>query len=120
MRPFWLLDGRLARLLEAAAVGGEQPAVIAAPDPVLLDATVLERGAAMRAVRVEHPDAPALIAERDQFLAQDPHELGQLVDIGREAHRLPVAPQQLSHRRSQCHVSEFHVFLWHLRDAAVA
>src|SRR6185295_10495515 len=44
---------RLARLLEAVALHVEQPAVVAAADAAFLDAAVVERGAAMRTVRLD-------------------------------------------------------------------
>jgi hypothetical protein len=65
--------------------------VIAAAQPLLLDATPFERSAAMRAMRVEGADPPLLVAEHDNLLAQElflPREVAQFV--GR-ADRLPIA-----------------------------
>src|SRR6185312_3103155 len=56
---------RFAGLLEAAAFGIEQPAVIAAADAALLDLAVVERGAAMGAARIKQPGTAFAVAEED-------------------------------------------------------
>ena len=75
-------------LLQAMALDVEEPAVIAAADPVRLDLAVVERGAPMAAARVEQAGPAAEIAEQDQVLSQRPH---------RERARL-----QLSRGRGHC------------------
>ena len=62
----------LARLLEAVALGVEHPAVVAAADAVLLDAAVVEGGAAMHAARVEQGRPAPAGAEEDEVLAENP------------------------------------------------
>jgi hypothetical protein len=62
---------RLARRLEDRAVDVEEPAVIAAADPLIADQTKFERGPAMRAVQFEEAHGTAPVAERDEILAQN-------------------------------------------------
>src|ERR1700731_157441 len=55
----------------------------------------------MRAMRVERANPALLVAEDDDFLAEQlllPRQVLQLVG---EAHRLPIAPQQLAHRAAR-------------------
>src|SRR5262249_11780287 len=59
----------LTGLLEAAAFRIELPAVVAAADAVVLDLTVVERGAAMAAARMERAGAAEPVTKQDQFLA---------------------------------------------------
>ena len=87
----------LARLLEAAPLGVEQPAVIAAANPALLDATVIEGGAAMAAARLHQPRLAAPVTEQNEVFAQDADGLGRRAGIGDEPDRMPVAAQQFSH-----------------------
>src|SRR5271156_5846442 len=47
---------RLARLIEALAVGAEQPSVIAASNPAILDLAVIQGGAAMTASRIDEAE----------------------------------------------------------------
>ena len=67
---------RLGRCFQAVAAGVVQPAVIGAGDAALLDPSIQERGAAVGAMVSEQADVAALVAEEDQVLAQQPHELG--------------------------------------------
>ena len=67
--------GRFGRHLDAAPVGGEFPAMIAAADPVGLDTAEFERGAAMRAGAIEQADAARSGAKQNEILAQDAHRL---------------------------------------------
>src|SRR5439155_7134997 len=63
-------QARLARLLDAAALDVELPAVVAAADAVLLDAAVEEAGATVGAA-LDHDTGIALpVPEDDQVLAQ--------------------------------------------------
>src|SRR5205807_8166719 len=57
----------LAGLFEAAALGVELPAVIAAADAVLLDLAIIKRGAAVAAAGVEQAWAAMPVAEQDQI-----------------------------------------------------
>src|ERR1700704_3363589 len=87
----------LARLLEAAPLGVEQPAVIAAANPALLDAAVIERGAAMAAARLHQSRLTAPVTEQNEVFAQDADGLGRRAGIGNEPDRMPVASQQFAH-----------------------
>src|SRR5262249_6567043 len=60
---------RLARLVEAATLDVEQPAVIAAADAPLLDLAVIERGAAMAAARLPQARPALPVAEQNEVLA---------------------------------------------------
>src|SRR6516165_3404811 len=53
--------GRLARRFEDRAAAAEEPAMVAAANPGLLDQSEFERGAAMRAVQLEQPDLAAAV-----------------------------------------------------------
>ncbi|MGY4419174.1 hypothetical protein ACVWY2_001599 [Bradyrhizobium sp. JR6.1] len=88
----------LAGLFEAAALGVELPAVIAATDAVFLDLAVIECGAAMAAARMQeaHPAMP--VAEQDQVFAECTDFSGDIGGVADEADRVPVAAQQLAHR----------------------
>jgi hypothetical protein len=92
---------RFAGLLQAAAFDVEQPAVVAAADAALLDLAVVERGPAMRAARVHQPRPAGLVTEQDQVLAQDPHFARHLRGVRRQPDRVPVAAQQVAHRRGR-------------------
>ncbi len=87
--------------VDALALRVVEPAVIAAAQPLLLDAAPFERRAAMRAMRVEGADPPLPVAEHDDLLAQQlflPRKVAQFV---RCADRLPVAAHQLAHRAAR-------------------
>src|SRR5437763_12438974 len=91
----------LARHFEALASGVVEPAVIAAADAALLDLTPFERRAAMRAMRVERADPALLVPEDDDLLAQQLFLARQILQLFREADRLPIAAQQLAHRAAR-------------------
>ena len=91
----------LARHVEAAAIGVVEPAVKAAAQPLLLDPPPFERGAAMRAMRLQRADLPRLVAEQDDLLAQELFLARQVLQFIRGAHRLPVAAQQFTHRAAR-------------------
>src|SRR5580658_1760269 len=63
--------GRLARGLEDRAVDVEQPAMIAAAYALVADQTEFERRAAVWAVQFEQTDRAALVAKRNQILAEN-------------------------------------------------
>ena len=85
----------LAGLVQAGAVGGEQPAVVGAADPVVLDPAVVEGGAPVAAAGLDEAGPAAAVAEQDQVLAEDPDLAGQAGRLGAEGDRMPVAPEQL-------------------------
>jgi hypothetical protein len=67
--------------------------VVAAAQAALERNGELERGAAVRAVQMEHADAPAAIAEDHEIFAEDAHAARRSIQIAREGDRLPEAPQ---------------------------
>jgi hypothetical protein len=97
---------RLAWLLQAVSLDVEQPAVIAAAEPALLHLAVVERGPAVRAARVDEPGAAWPVAEEDQILAEDPYRPGNGPGVGDQTDRMPVAAQQLAHRRAGTDLGE--------------
>ena len=61
-----------------------EPPVIAATQPLLLDPPPLERGAAVRAMRLERTHMPLFVAE-----------------LTRRADRLPIAAEEFAHRAAR-------------------
>jgi hypothetical protein len=72
--------------------------VIAAAQAALERDAELERRAAMRAVQVQDADAAAPVAEDHEIFAEDAHAARRTVEVAREGHRLPEAPQVLAAR----------------------
>jgi hypothetical protein len=91
----------LARHVDALTLRVVEPAVIAAAQARLLDAAPFERGAAMRAMRVERADPALLVAKEDDLLAEELHLLRQVAELVRGAHRLPIAAHQFAHRAAR-------------------
>jgi hypothetical protein len=75
--------------------------VIAAAQPLLLDAAPFQRSAAMRAMRIEGADPSLLVAEHDDVLAQQLFLARKLAQFVGGADRLPVAAHQLAHRAAR-------------------
>ena len=82
----------LSRRFQAPAVDVVDPAVVAAANAALERDPELDRRAAMRAVQVQHADAPAAIAKHHQLLAEDPRSQRRRGEIAREGDRLPEPP----------------------------
>jgi len=99
----------LARLLEAVALHVEQPAVVTAADAALVDAAIIETRAAVAAAGVHEARPPGAIAEEDKVFAQDAHLARRRGGMPGQAHRMPVAAQQLAHRRAAPHFGELRV-----------
>src|SRR6185295_1573518 len=93
----------LAGLLEAVAFHVEEPAVVAAADAAVLHPAVVERGPAMRAAGGHETGAPLSVAEEHQVLAQDAQRPRRVGGVADQADRVPVATQQLAHRRAGTH-----------------
>src|SRR6185369_8658727 len=91
---------RFAGLLQAATLGVELPAVVAAADTIVFDLAIIKSGAAMAAARMQEPGAAAPVAKQDQVLAKDAHFSGDIGGVGLKPNRVPVAAQKLAHRRS--------------------
>ena len=82
--------------LQALAVDVEQPAMEQAAQAAVLQASVGEVGAAVRAVAVQEAVAAALVAEQHEVLAEHAHGLGGTFPgklVG-ERHRMPIVPHQ--------------------------
>jgi hypothetical protein len=80
--------------------------VIAAADAVLLDPAVVERRAAVRAARVHEARTPGAVAKEDQLLAEHAHLARRRTRIAGQPDRVPVAAQQLAHRRAGADLGE--------------
>src|SRR5205807_8222499 len=78
-----------------------EPAVVAAAQAPLLDPAPFERGAAMRAMRVERADPAVLVAKDDDLLAQQLFLPRQVAEFVRRADRLPVPAQEFAHRAAR-------------------
>ncbi|MND98833.1 hypothetical protein D3C80_912000 [compost metagenome] len=94
---------RLARLFQATPVHGEHPAVVATPDSFLLDTAVIKRGAAVSAARMQQSRTPRFVAKQDQIFTEHPDLTRRIAGVRRHADRMPVAAQQLAHRRAGSH-----------------
>lgn len=102
------VDRRFGRCFQAAAVGGEFPAVEGAAHAIAFVARVLEVGAAMRALAVEQAVAARGVAPQDQVLSEQAHRLQRALGHRRvepglefveQGDRVPVAAQKLAARR---------------------
>src|SRR5262249_52507164 len=101
------IDDVVIGLLDAAAALVHQPTVIVAADAGLLDESMGEVGAPMRAVPVEEAETSALVLIEHEVLAHEPNGLDRiLVEFARAADRHPVAAQKLSHRRTRADLGE--------------
>ena len=89
----------LAGLLEAAAVDVVAPAVEGAADAAVLDASVGERGEAVRAAQPQQSRPAGLVAEQHQVLAHHLELEGLAAggDLVGEGHGLPIPPEDLAH-----------------------
>ena len=96
----------LARLIQAAPVGRELPAVIAAANTVVFDSAVVKRGAAVHAARVHEAGTAAAVTEQDQVFAEHAHLARRRAGVGGEADRVPVATQQLAHRGARADLGQ--------------
>ena len=85
---------RLARLLDAAAIHVEHPAMIAAADTAGFDPAIFERRAAMRAGGFGQADTAKLVAEDQQVFRQAADNF-RLVgfDLVGKTHGQPISPQ---------------------------
>ena len=108
------------RLLGAAAVLVEQPAVIVAAQPALLDESVRQVGAAMRAMPVDQPVGAAQILVERQVLAQQANGLdGLVVELADRGDGHPVAAEQAAHGRPRTYLGQKVIlsFVQHKRRA---
>ena len=98
------------RRLEEAAVDTVEPPVIAAANPLLLDAPVLERSSPVHAVPVQQTEVPRPGAEEHQVLPEQRDRNGQVRDLGGKRHRVPEAPQVLPAGCARTDPGELDVF----------
>mgnify|MGYP001141747806 CR=1 FL=1 len=94
--------GRLGRAIDDASRHIHLPAVVEAAQTAFLVAGQRERGAAVRAVEIEHAELAVGIAERDEVLAQKAERRGLAVRLGDflgQAGRDPVRTHEATHRR---------------------
>ena len=68
----------------------------------------------MRAMQLQQPDVAAPVAERDQFLAEDPDPHRQVLQLVGEADRLPEAAHIFAARRIRTDMGEFAVLGRHV------
>jgi hypothetical protein len=76
--------------------------VVHAADRAVLVPAEVQRRAAVRAVLLNQAHPPGGVTERDQVLAQQPHPLrgaAGLGNLGGQAGRRPVPPEQVTHQR---------------------
>src|SRR5258707_824969 len=88
-----VLEGALRGLegrLQDAALDVVQPPVVAATEPALLDAAVLQRGAAVTTAEEHQPWASLAIAESDEVLAQEADPFRKILQVRGAAHRDPL------------------------------
>ena len=98
----WLrARGILIGLFEAAAGLVDEPAVIAAADAVFLDPAVGHVGAAVRTMPVDQAVTAAQILVENEILAQKADGFDRIgVEFAGARDGLPIAAQQLAHRRA--------------------
>jgi hypothetical protein len=65
----------------------------------------------MAAVQLKQSGTSPAIAEKDQVFAENPDSLRKIFKLVRDANWLPVAPHQLSHRRTRPHMREIDVLM---------
>ena len=101
------VDWRFGRRLQAAAVGGELPAVEGAADAVAFETRERQVGAAVRAVAVQQPPAALVVPEQHEVLPEQAHRLQRpqfharvqpRVEFVEQRGGLPVASHQLAAR----------------------
>ena len=103
-------ERRLARLIEALAVGGIEPAVIAAAQPLFFDPAVFQRGVAVTAMLVEQTQFAIAGAEQHEFLAQQLHHLWPGAEMIGDHDRPPIAAQHVTGRRARPDLGQQGVF----------
>src|SRR4029077_2410039 len=86
----------LARLVEAAALRVEEPAVVAAADADVFDPAEEERRAAVHAARVDKPGVATAIAEQDEVFTEDADRARKVSGFLGQRHRMPVPPEELT------------------------
>ena len=89
----------------------EEPPVVAAPDPLGADQTILPGGATVGTVQLQQSHDPAQVAEHHQFLPQDFDPQRKVVQVVGKANRLPVAAEVFAARRAWADMGERGVLL---------
>jgi hypothetical protein len=88
----------LGGLIDALAVYIEEPAVIKATQPTILDAAIGKIGRAVRAVQADQAETILVVTEEHKILAQDADRHGCAADrhFLYRGDRLPIAAQQFA------------------------
>jgi hypothetical protein len=102
--------GRLSRGFEDRAVNVEQPAVIAAADPLFSDQAEFQRGAPMRAVQLQQANRPAAVAKGDEVLAQYTQSPREVIQLAGQNDRLPKTPHIFTAWRARPDAGQLLVF----------
>src|SRR2546428_6870995 len=105
---------RLRGQVHALAVHVVLPPVVRAAQPALLVAAEPQRHAAVGAELVDDADAPFAVAERDQLLSEQFHANRRAVALRQlpvEQRGYPVAPEQLTHRRTGARAGQEYIHL---------
>jgi hypothetical protein len=104
--------GGLRRLIEAPAVPVEQPPVIAAAKAVRLHDPVDERRGPVGTVLLDDAVAAVRRLPQGEVLSQQPDLLDRpLIQLADERHGVPVAAQEVAHRRTRADPGERPVHL---------
>src|SRR6185437_8452061 len=91
----------LERLVQAPAGVLEEPAVVVAAQAAVFHEAVRHVRAPVRTVPVDEAVVPAPVPEQREVLAEEPDRLYVLLlELRGARDRMPVTPQQFSHRRS--------------------
>ena len=98
--------------VDAVAIGVELPAVIDAAEATRLVPSIEQRRAAVRAAMVHHADPARMIAECDQFLAEQhqPQRIAAGDDFCGFRRGQPILPHQIAHHGAGTDAGELFAF----------
>src|SRR5206468_857002 len=102
---------RLSRCIEHVPIYAVEPAVIAAPHTLAFDSSVLQGGAPVAAVHRQQSDLALAIAKEHEVFAEDADRQRQILELVREADRVPEPTQVLATRRSRADASQLCIIL---------
>lgn len=100
--------------MKTRAIHIEHHAVIAAHDAVFLNGTVLERCAAMHAMRVQHTNPSAAITECHEFFVEYFQVTRSIGQFDRHADGMPKRAHVLAHRRAGTGLGQLRIVARHL------
>ena len=87
---------RLERLIDAAPARIESPSVVGTHEAVLPDLPILERREPVRTANAEQSWVSRTVAKQDEIFGKHSDRHRDVFQAGRQAHRVPVAPQHLA------------------------